>query len=195
MEKDEIVIGEILVAAKSLFAKFGLKKTTIEDISIAANKGKSTLYYYFPGKNEIFEAVVKYELETVIRNLRENVSAVHSAKDKLRAFLTIQGINILELRSLYKVLFEDILESRRMLMPLRLKYEQIQIEMITEILSGGVISGEFKNLSAENIKKLSFFMIIAFRGLHYPLSINPAEIQSQEYFDELIDMLIEGIGN
>jgi len=195
MERDEIVISEILVAAKSLFAKFGLKKTTIEDISNAASKGKSTLYYYFPGKNEIFEAVVKDEMKMVIRNLRETVNTAVSAEAKLKAFLTTQGIVILELRLLYKVLFEDIIESRRMLMPLRLQYEQIQIEMISEILSNGVRNGEFIDLSAEQVKKLSFFMIIAFRGLHYPLSINPAEIQSHEYFDELIDMLIEGIGN
>jgi len=195
MERDEIVISEILVAAKSLFAKFGLKKTTIEDISNAASKGKSTLYYYFPGKNEIFEAVVKDEMKMVIRNLRETVNTAVSAEAKLKAFLTTQGIVILELRLLYKVLFEDMIESRRMLMPLRLQYEQIQIEMISEILSNGVRNGEFIDLSAEQVKKLSFFMIIAFRGLHYPLSINPAEIQSHEYFDELINMLIEGIGN
>jgi AcrR family transcriptional regulator len=195
MEKDEIVISEILVAAKSLFGEFGLKKTTIDDISAASGKAKSTLYNYFPGKNEIFEAVVKYEMQTVIRNLQETVNAASSAKNKLKAFLTSQSIAILELRSLYKVLFEDIIESRKMLMPLRLKYEQMQIAMITEIISGGTRSAEFKNISAAHIHKLSLVMIIAFRGLHFPLSINPAEIQPHEYFDALVDMLIEGIGN
>jgi AcrR family transcriptional regulator len=195
MEKDEIIISEILVAAKSLFGKFGLRKTTIDDISAASGKGKSTLYNYFPGKNEIFEAVVKYEMQTVIKNLQEMVNAAPSAKNKLKAFLTTQSTAILELRSLYKVLFEDIIESRKMLMPLRLKYERIQIEMITEIIKGGVQSAEFKSISDAHIYKLSLVMIIAFRGLHFPLSINPAEILPHEYFDALVDMLIEGIGN
>lgn len=195
MEKDEIVIGEILVAAKSLFGKFGLKKTTIEDISAASGKGKSTLYYYFPGKNEIFEAVVKLEMKTVIRNLRETVYAAVSAKGKLKAFLTTQSEAIQELRSLYKVLFEDIIECRKMLMPLRLKYEQTQIEMITDIIRIGMFNGEFKELPDEHIRKLSLVVIIAFRGLQYPLSIHPAEIRPQEYFEALVDMLVEGIGN
>ncbi|HEY0176817.1 MAG TPA: TetR/AcrR family transcriptional regulator [Pedobacter sp.] len=195
MEKDEIVISEILVAAKSLFGKFGLKKTTIEDISAASGKGKSTLYYYFPGKNEIFEAVVKFEMKTVIKNLRETVNTAASAKDKLKAFLTDQSVAILELRSLYKVLFEDIIECRNMLMPLRLKYEQTQLEMITDIIREGSIRGEFRELSADHIRKLSLVMIIAFRGFQSPLSINPAEIQSHEYFNALVDMLVEGIGN
>lgn len=195
MEKDENVVSEILVAAKSLFGKYGLKKTTIEDISAAAGKGKSTLYHYFPGKNEIFEAVVKYEMKTVIRNLRETVNDSVSAKGKLKAFLTTQSVAIQELRSLYKVLFEDMIECRQMLMPLRLKYEQIQIEMITDIILEGTRSGEFRPLSDDHIGKLSLVVIIAFRGLQYPLTINPAEILPHEYFDALVDMLIDGIGN
>lgn len=195
MEKDEIVISEILAAAKSLFGKFGLKKTTIEDISAASGKGKSTLYSYFPGKNEIFEAVVKDEMQTVIKNLQQTVNAASTAKNKLKAFLTSQSAAIIELRSLYKVLFEDIIESRKMLMPLRIRYEDTQVEMITGIIQGGVSADEFKYMSDSHIHKLSLVLIIAFRGLHFPLSINPAEIQPHEYFDALIDMLIEGIGN
>ncbi|MET1056673.1 MAG: TetR/AcrR family transcriptional regulator [Pedobacter sp.] len=195
MEKDEIVISEILAAAKSLFGRLGLKKTTIDDISAASGKGKSTLYYYFPGKNEIFEAVVKDEMQTVIRNLQVTVDAASSAKNKLKAFLTSQSAAIIELRSLYKVLFEDMIESRKMLMPLRVKYENTQIEMISGIIQGGVASDEFKYMSDTHIHKLSLVLIIAFRGLHFPLSINPAEIQPHEYFDALVDMLIEGIGN
>jgi hypothetical protein len=37
-------------------------------------------------------------------------------------------------------------------------------------------------------------MVTAFRGLHFPLSVELTEIQTHEYFDEMIDMLIAGIG-
>ena len=59
--KDDSMVREILSTAKNLFAQHGLKKTTMEDIANAMGKGKSTLYYYFPGKIEIFEAVVDEE--------------------------------------------------------------------------------------------------------------------------------------
>ena len=195
MEKEDYVISEILVAAKSLFAQFGLKKTTIEDISLASGKGKSTLYNYFPGKNEIFEAVVKYEMQSVIRRLLETVDSSLSAKNKLKTFLTVQSTAMVELHSLYKVLFEDMIESRKMLMPLRLKYEETQIDMITRIILTGTASGEFKQLAVAHIRKIALVIIIAFRGLHFPLSINPAEMRPADYFDALIDMLVEGIGN
>ncbi len=64
--KDELMIREILSTAKMLFAQHGLKKTTMEDIANAMGKGKSTLYYYFPGKTEIFEAVVDEEMKNLV---------------------------------------------------------------------------------------------------------------------------------
>jgi AcrR family transcriptional regulator len=195
MEKDEIVIGEILSGAKRLFGKHGLKKTTMEDIATAAGKGKSTLYYYFPSKNEIFEAVVEDEMKNVVRRIREAVNAAYSAKEKLKAFLQAQITSIIEFHSFREILFEDLLTSMRMLICIKSRYEQIQIDMIKEILLGGTQSGEFKEMSIDRMNKMSFVMVTIFRGLHFPLSVEMSEIKTHEYFDEMIDMLIAGIGN
>ncbi len=53
----------ILDASRDLFARFGYKKTTMEDIAMALRKGKSSLYYYFKNKEEIFQAVIELESE------------------------------------------------------------------------------------------------------------------------------------
>ncbi len=82
----------------------------------------------------------------------------------------------------------------RMLIVIKSRYEQIQIDMIREILLGGTQSGEFKEMSTDRMNKMSFVMVTAFRGLHFPLSVELSEIQTNEYFDEMIDMLIAGIG-
>jgi AcrR family transcriptional regulator len=195
MEKDEIVIEEILSGAKKLFGKHGLKKTTMEEIATAAGKGKSTLYYYFPSKNEIFEAVVEDEMKNVVKRIREAVNASLTAKEKLKAFLQAQITSIIGFHSFREVLFDDLLASMRMLIWIKSRYEQIQIDMIKEILLGGCQSGEFKEMSGDRMNKMSFVMVTAFRGLHFPLSVELSEIQTNEYFDEMIDMLIAGIGN
>lgn len=194
MEKDEIVIGEILSGAKKLFGKHGLKKTTMEEIATAAGKGKSTLYYYFPSKNEIFEAVVEDEMKNVVKRIREAVNASFTAKEKLKAFLQAQITSIMGFHNFKEVLFDDLVAGMRMLIVIKSRYEQIQIDMIREILLGGCQSGEFKEMSAERMNKMSFVMVTAFRGLHFPLSVELSEIQTNEYFDEMIDMLIAGIG-
>jgi len=167
----------------------------MEEIATAAGKGKSTLYYYFPSKNEIFEAVVEDEMKNVVKRIREAVNASLTAKDKLKAFLQAQITSIIGFHSFREVLFDDLLASMRMLIWIKSRYEQIQIDMIKEILLGGCQSGEFKEMSADRMNKMSFVMVTAFRGLHFPLSIELSELQTNEYFDEMIDMLIAGIGN
>ncbi|KIO74778.1 hypothetical protein TH53_24490 [Pedobacter lusitanus] len=194
MEKDEIVIEEILSGAKKLFGKHGLKKTTMEEIATAAGKGKSTLYYYFPSKIEIFEAVVEDEMKNVVKRIREAVNVSLTAKDKLKAYLQAQITSIIGFHSFREVLFDDIVDSMRMLICIKSRYEQIQIDMITEILLGGSQSGEFKEMTLERMNKIAFVMVTVFRGLHFPLSIELSEQQTHEYFDEMIDMLITGIG-
>jgi AcrR family transcriptional regulator len=195
MEKDEIVIEEILSGAKKLFGKHGLKKTTMEEIATAAGKGKSTLYYYFPSKNEIFEAVVEDEMKNVVKRIREAVNISLTAKEKLKAFLQAQITSIIGFHSFKEVLFDDLVDSMRMLICIKSRYEQIQIDMIKEILLGGSQSGEFKEMSADRMNKMAFVMVTAFRGLHFPLSIELSELQTHDYFDEMIDMLIAGIGS
>jgi len=194
MEKDEVVLREILSGAKKLFGKHGLKKTTMEEIASAAGKGKSTLYYYFPSKNEIFEAVVEDEMKNVVKRIREAVNASLTAKEKLKAFLLAQITSIIGFHSFREVLFDDIVDSMRMLICIKSRYEQIQIDMIKEILLGGSQSGEFKEMNLERMNKLSFIIVTFFRGLHFPLTVELSELQTNEYFDEMIDMLIEGIG-
>jgi AcrR family transcriptional regulator len=195
MEKDEIVISEILAGAKMLFGKHGLKKTTMEDIATAAGKGKSTLYYYFPSKKEIFEAVVESEMKNLVKRLRYAVNSAITAKGKLKAFLKAQITALVDYRNFKEVLFKDAIEGLKVVILLRKRYEEIQIDMIREILSGGSQSGEFKELSLVKMKKMAFMMATAFRGLHYPLSIESSEFQNGEYFDGMIDMLTEGIEN
>ena len=53
----------IVAAAANLFSRFGLEKTTMEDIAKASKKGKSSLYYYFKSKEQVFAEVIKKEME------------------------------------------------------------------------------------------------------------------------------------
>ena len=57
LNKDEIIKAKILEGADKLFQKYGLGKTTMEDIAKDAGKGKSTLYYYFKSKEEIKKGI------------------------------------------------------------------------------------------------------------------------------------------
>ena len=55
------VRAEIVDVARKIFTRYGFRKTTMDEIAWATRKGKSSIYYYFPGKEDIFKAVVEKE--------------------------------------------------------------------------------------------------------------------------------------
>ncbi len=60
----------ILNAGADAFARYGYDKTTVEDIARLAHKAKTSIYYYFNGKAEIFEAVIRGEFRRIMDQLR-----------------------------------------------------------------------------------------------------------------------------
>jgi len=59
VKKQKSIQHRIVHTASQVFSRFGFKKATMEDIANAVGMGKSSIYYYFKSKEEIFEAVVK----------------------------------------------------------------------------------------------------------------------------------------
>jgi AcrR family transcriptional regulator len=55
----------IMDAAANLFARSGYQGTSIKDIAAAVDLGESTLYGYFPGKQEILMAILTQQVELV----------------------------------------------------------------------------------------------------------------------------------
>lgn len=58
--------GQIFIAATELFAQHGFKETTTRAIAKAAGVKQVMLHYYFGTKEELYEAVLKYEGITMI---------------------------------------------------------------------------------------------------------------------------------
>lgn len=59
----------ILETAEKLFSEKGIKETTVDDISKAADCSKSTIYVYFKSKDEIYNFIIcnyMYQLRDVV---------------------------------------------------------------------------------------------------------------------------------
>jgi TetR/AcrR family transcriptional regulator, transcriptional repressor for nem operon len=54
---------KIVVAAAELFRGNGVRSTSIEDVLTQSGCGKSQLYHYFSGKDDLVAAVLEYQLD------------------------------------------------------------------------------------------------------------------------------------
>jgi AcrR family transcriptional regulator len=76
---------ELLDAALALFVEKGFAATRSEEVASRAGVSKGTLYLYFPSKEELFKAVVRQNLTTVIA---EGEELVHSFEGRTSELLT-----------------------------------------------------------------------------------------------------------
>jgi AcrR family transcriptional regulator len=192
-DKDELVRTEILDEAQKLFRHFGWAKTTMEDIAKAAGKGKSTLYYYYKSKEEIFDAVVTREMEEVFRLLRDEVGKVESAEEKLHTLCTTRFRILKQRANLYNVLRGDIEANMQRLLELNRKFEIKEISLVRNILRFGLEKGEFAQYAADDVDAIAFAMVCAFRGLEVGLLVENKFADLEGRMDIINNILMKGL--
>jgi AcrR family transcriptional regulator len=136
--KDEKARAEIIKAAEDLFQKWGLNKTTMGDIAKRAGKGKSTLYYYFKSKEEIFDTVVLAELDYVFSKAKEATLEANTAKEKMRRFLLSSLTELRNYACAFRIARTEIRRNFSFFERMRKRFEPREVSFIKEIITLGL---------------------------------------------------------
>ena len=167
--KDDIIKDEILKEAQKLFQQFGVKKTTMEDIAKAMGKGKSTLYYYYCSKEDIFDAVILKEMGEVFHCVKQAVEKAETAEEKLKVF-TLSKIKAVQKRAnLYKIVKGEMQETMHCMKHLHAAYDIQETNLVKEILLFGIKNGEFARQIKKDLDLLPSVMVSSLRGLERDL--------------------------
>ena len=62
--------ARIVEEAAALIHERGVAGTTLEDLKVAAEVSGSQMYHYFPDKNELVQAVIDYQADTIVNQHR-----------------------------------------------------------------------------------------------------------------------------
>ncbi|MCK9280499.1 MAG: TetR/AcrR family transcriptional regulator [Melioribacteraceae bacterium] len=163
--KDDEVKNSILEAAKRVFQKWGLNKTSMEDIAHEAGKGKSTLYYYFKSKDEILEVVVKNELNNIMNKVKSATTDLISSKEKLKRYLSTLLVEINKSVSIYPILTGEVKGNVEFLSRMSKIVKDREEAVILDILKEGLESGEFNFFSEDEIDKAASVIVGIIMGL------------------------------
>ena len=105
-EKKSIIID----AAKQLIATYGFKKTTMDEIASRAGMAKSTMYYYFKNKEDIFAEIVRIDSNLFRGKLQEAINQAYSPQDKIMQYVRTRMLHLKELSNYYKTLTNEYLD-------------------------------------------------------------------------------------
>lgn len=101
---------KIIVTAGQIFSRYGFKKTTMDEVARALKMGKSSIYYYFPGKEDIFEAVVLHEANILRNELTKAIKSVESPIEKMEKYIFIRMKTFEKLANYYNAIFDKNLD-------------------------------------------------------------------------------------
>lgn len=160
---------KLIDVARQLFVNKGVEHTTMNDIAIASEKGRRTIYTYFKNKREILDAVVERQSNQVIDTLLTAINTDQPFAEKLRKYLQLR----------FHIVDQQDLKPRsphvRMWLPFatrttgkkNLIYDKAirkERELFAKLLQDGVEAGAF---SAEQVSRLPMLIKLAFYFIDY----------------------------
>ncbi|MCB9014905.1 MAG: TetR/AcrR family transcriptional regulator [Lentimicrobiaceae bacterium] len=189
LDKDEVK-ETIVNVARHIFSKFGFKKTTMDEIAVASRKGKSSIYYYFASKEEIFQAVVEKEALILRQELINALKDADSPAQKLKAHVLIRMRSMEKLANFYSAIKDEYLSHLDFIDQIIKKYDQEEIQMMENILKEGVQNDIFE---IDDTSLAAIAIVTALKGIEIPLFWGMEEKDIERRLDHLIHILFNGV--
>lgn len=186
----------IIWAATTLFAKYGIRKTTIDEIARDAGMAKGTIYLYFRNKQEIVSAVVRRLGVDLIATLQRAVASQDNAPEKLEAFV-LERFRFTEAQKRLMNISEEVHQEvddylKRSLTGRNVLEEYFRQEraIIETILQMGVTQGQ---LEIDNIPMVAFVISATLEGLDRPWNTTAPDVSLEEKAGLMIRLILEGM--
>ncbi|MEZ5070073.1 MAG: TetR/AcrR family transcriptional regulator [Bacteroidales bacterium] len=185
------VRSHIVDVARKIFTRYGFRKTTMEEIAAATRKGKSSIYYYFNSKEDIFRAVVEREAGELRTQLNKVIAGSDTPIAKLKAYMMFRLHHVHTLQNFYAALNEEYLSHMDFILDIRRQFDKEELQLVRHILEEGRDKGTFQ---ITNSKVGAIAISTMMKGLELPVLL------SEEYkpdrgmlLDDIIRVLLYGI--
>ncbi|HTP25366.1 MAG TPA: TetR/AcrR family transcriptional regulator [Anaeromyxobacteraceae bacterium] len=190
MKSPDETARAIIEAAEELFARYGFKKTSIDDIARAARIGKGSVYLHFASKEELFAQIVKQVSDRILHTLTAAVKRGRAPAEKLRAFLETSVTAVAAIVAEYHLNEETMMELIPMGMSLRQEYLARAHSLLVEVLRDGVSSGAF---AVKHPHCLATGIMSCLQGLDATAAQRPHSTETRAGLDQLFSVLLRGL--
>lgn len=151
---------KILKAALLCFIKNGYYKTSIDDIALKGKISKGGIYYHFKSKDELFLELFHFKLNKYIDQLRTYIQEEKDPAKRIRILIQKWGLILKENQDFFRFCleFSSMGAREREIRKEMTSFYQSSIKTFKQIIEEGIAIGEFKNIDAERIARLIYFL-------------------------------------
>jgi AcrR family transcriptional regulator len=181
---------KIIITAGQIFSRFGFRKTTMDEVARALKMGKSSIYYYFESKEEIFKAVVLYEANILRNELTTAIKSVDSPIAKMEKYVFVRMKSFEKLSNYYNAIFDKNLDHYEFIERIREKYDREETAILRLLLYDGVRKKVF---NVENSDYTALAIQTTLKGLEVPLFWKKREVDIDHRLKAILRVLFYGI--
>lgn len=161
---EDKVREEIINAAEKVFETYGFSRVSMQDISKGSGKGRTTLYYYFGSKMEVFDAVSERISGHILELCRGVVNPEASFATNVENFhkMKLQEVKLLSKR--LRLVFEDLKQDPAMLLSkIRLQLNE-ETALIHQVIRWAIERKEIADMDSANSQFLAQIIVTAFKS-------------------------------
>jgi AcrR family transcriptional regulator len=184
-------LHSILKTALKLFAHYGYKKTTLEDVARELGMTKSNLYFYATNKRDLYEMTVSFAFKEWQASVVEAVANVDDVVEKFSEMSKCSFGYLLDHEDLRSVFMKD--PSIFTLYPAEDRFYEINlgaIHLIEDILRQGIEQGRFHEMDVKHTAELFFSIYIMFLIKAY---VKSEGVSALRMFDEGLRIILRGL--
>ena len=169
-EKEDMIQQQVIRAAQQLYQQHGLHKVTMEDVAKAIGKGKSSLYYYYKSKEEIFDAVMNVEIKEIIAEIAHAVNMADTIEEKIQAFCIAKFKISKKRKTTFNTMdtgmnIDELASYTRTKQHLHKQFRMQESAFFKKILEAGIEKREILSIDENEMDMVVFVLLSSFRGL------------------------------
>ncbi|MFA8343041.1 MAG: TetR/AcrR family transcriptional regulator [Rhodothermaceae bacterium] len=193
MSKDEQIKAQIIENASLLFQKWGFHKTTMEDIAKATGKAKSSLYYYYKSKNEIFEDLIESQYMEMLQKINVEVNRCESYSKKLETFLMLSFEEMASRAPLYEIMVNELNEDNKLLKSMIKAISKREVGILEELFNKAIENKEFRYYEKEDLRLIAEQIVRSLRQLQVVIYIEQDKRFNKEKIRIFVDLILNGV--
>jgi AcrR family transcriptional regulator len=187
-EKDVKVI--ILDAATKYFSKYGFYKTTMDEIAKHIHKAKGVLYYYYKNKEELFNEVLKQELNNVKTELSKIIASDKDSLTVIKNYILTRLKLLSTAVNYHETLKADFFEKYHFVKNVRDDFAEFEHTQLNLIIKKGYGEGY---LDVKNLDSTVNAIMMLLNSMDLPLYLQDKYSEYESTIDEIVTMIINSL--
>ncbi len=203
MSKREETRAKIIEVAEQLFHRYGLEKTSMDDIAKGAQKAKGALYYYFDSKEDLFRVVVSEEIAVIKTRLEAIVDDTNMDYfEKLKQYL-IQRMQLIKDSLNYAQIIKTEIKIRldnekkgSLLDDIKLDFDKWELTQVQKIVKGCIKSLPMPQIMAiVDISAAADMIVMIIKSMEIQFVLRDKYKDYSSTFNFLAEMIISNLQN